>query len=54
MIEMADGEVRVRIYESADAEALTVRGGPGGLSAEERIARSETRAVSAVTARLEF
>ena len=54
VIEMADGEVRVRIYESADAEALTVRGGPGGLVVEERIARSETRAVSAVTARLEF
>jgi transcriptional regulator with XRE-family HTH domain len=54
VIEMADGEVRVRLYEGADAEALTVRGGPGGLSAQERIARSETRAVAAVTARLEF
>ena len=53
VIEMADGEVRVRLYESADAGALTVRGGPGGLSAQERIARSETRAVAAVTARLE-
>ena len=54
VIEMADGEVRVRLYEGADAEALTVRGGPGGLSAQERIARSETRAVAAVTARLEL
>jgi len=53
VIEMADGEVRVRLYESADAEALTVRGGPGGLSAQERIARSDTRSVSAVIARLE-
>jgi len=54
VIEMADGEVRVRLYESADADALTVRGGPGGLAADERIARSETRAVAAVIARLEF
>ena len=54
VIEMADGEVRIRIYESADADALTVRGGPGGLAALEQIARSETRSVSAVTARLEL
>ncbi len=54
VIEMADGEVRVRIYEGADAGALTVRGGSGGLTAHERIARSDTRAVSAVTARLEL
>lgn len=53
VIEMADGEVRVRLYEGADAEALTVRGGPGGLSKQERIDRSATRSVSAVTARLE-
>ncbi|GLS02388.1 hypothetical protein GCM10007859_24120 [Brevundimonas denitrificans] len=53
VIEMADGEVRVRIYEGADAEALAVRGGPGGLAAHERIDRSGIRAVSAVTARLE-
>jgi transcriptional regulator with XRE-family HTH domain len=53
VIEMADGEVRVRLYDGADAEALTVRGGPGGLAATERIARSATHAVSAVTARLE-
>ncbi|MDP1914456.1 helix-turn-helix domain-containing protein [Brevundimonas sp.] len=53
VIEMADGEVRVRLYEGADADALTVRGGPGGLAAHERIARSETRTVSTVVARLE-
>ncbi|MDP3658123.1 MAG: helix-turn-helix transcriptional regulator [Brevundimonas sp.] len=53
VIEMNDGEMRVRIYDRADAEALVVRGGSGGLAAEERIARSDTRAVSAVTARLE-
>lgn len=54
VIEMADGEVRIRLYEGADADALTVRGGPGGLVAHERIARTETRAVSAVVARLEL
>ena len=54
VIEMADGEVRIRIYQGADAEALTVRGGAGGLAADERIERSGTRAVSAVTARLEL
>ena len=54
VIEMADGEIRVRLYDGADADALTVRGGPGGLAARARIARSDTRAVSAVVARLEL
>lgn len=53
VIEMADGETRVRLYDRADAEVLVVRGGPGGLAAEERIARTDTRSVSAVVARLE-
>ena len=53
VIEMAGGETRVRLYDRADAEELVVRGGPGGLSAEERIARADTRSVSAVVARLE-
>jgi len=53
VIEMADGDLRVRLYDRADAEAVVVRGGPGGLDAEERIARCDTRAVSAVLARLE-
>jgi transcriptional regulator with XRE-family HTH domain len=53
VIEMTDGETRVRLYDRADADMLVVRGGPGGLEAEERIARTDTRTVSAVTARLE-
>ena len=53
VIEMADGELRVRLYEGADAEALTVRGGPGGLEVRERLVRAGTRAVSVVVARLE-
>lgn len=51
VVEMADGELRVRLYERADAEVLVLRG-PGGL--EERIPRSATRSVSAVTARLDL
>jgi len=50
VIEMADGEMRVRLYEHADAEAVVVRGVAGG---EERIERSATRQVSAVVARLD-
>lgn len=53
VIEMTDGETRVRLYDRADVDVLVVRGGPGGLEAEERIARTDTRTVSAVTARLE-
>lgn len=53
VVEMADGEIRVRLYDRADAEALVVRGGAAGLAAEERIARGDTRVVSAVVARLE-
>lgn len=53
VIEMVGGETRVRLYDRADADALIVRGGAGGVNAEERIARSDTRSVSAVVARLE-
>ncbi len=54
VIDMADGERRVRLYERAEGEVLIVRGGPAGLSVEERIARDQTRAVSAVIARLDL
>jgi len=50
VIEMADGELRVRLYEEGDAGALVVRGLAGGA---ERIERAATRQVSAVTARLD-
>lgn len=50
IIEMADGRVLVRLYDRADAEEIVVRCGSG---AEERILRTDTRSVSAVTARLE-
>lgn len=53
VIEMNDGEVRVRLFERADADRLVLRGGPAGLAAEETMERSEARSVSAVTARLD-
>jgi hypothetical protein len=53
VIEMADGEIRVRLYEEADGESLTVRGGPDGLARRDRIVRADVLAVSAVVARLE-
>ena len=43
----------MRVYDRADAESIIVRGGPGGLATEERIARVTAQSVSAVTARLE-
>lgn len=54
IIDMDDGERRVRLYERAEGDDLVVRGGPGGLSAEERIPRARTRAVAAVVARLDL
>ena len=51
VIEMADGDLRVRLYERADADGLVVRGIDGG---EERIDRADTRLVSAVVARLDL
>ena len=53
VIEMNDGEVRVRLFERADADRLVLRGGPGGLAVEETMERSQARSVSAVTARLD-
>lgn len=52
LVEMADGSVRVRIYEGGDAQALRLAGA-GGLDRVEVLARSEVARVSAVTARLE-
>lgn len=53
VIETVDGTVLVRLYDGADSQTLTLRGGEGGLGATTRIARSDVRTVSAVTARLE-
>lgn len=53
VIEMSDGEVRVRLFERADVDQLVLRGGPGGLAVEETMERSQARSVSAVVARLD-
>lgn len=53
IIQTVDGQTLVRVYDRADAESIIVRGGPGGLGTEERIARVTAQSVSAVTARLE-
>lgn len=53
VIHMDKGEVRIRLYDRADAETLVVHGGPSGLAVEERIPRSAIREVAAVVARLE-
>jgi len=53
VIEMSDGRTLVRVYERTEGETLVVRGGAGGLSAEERLLRDQARLVSAVIARLD-
>lgn len=51
VLEMRDGTVRVRIYERADDAVLIVRGGAGGLMAEEETPRQDIVRVGAVIAR---
>jgi transcriptional regulator with XRE-family HTH domain len=53
VIETADGRRLVRLFERAEADLLVLRGGPGGLQAEERLPRAEARRVAAVVARIE-
>lgn len=52
VVEMADGSIRVRIYDGGDAQALRLAGA-GGLDRVEVLPRSDIAQVSAVTARLE-
>jgi len=53
VIETADGRQLARVFERTEDGVLVVRGGPGGLAAEERLPRESARSVSAVVARLE-
>lgn len=53
VIDLTDGRTLVRLYERTEGDTLVVRGGPGGLSVEERLRRDSTVAVSAVIARLD-
>lgn len=52
VIEMTDGSLRARLYVRSDDTELVVRGA-GALLTIERIPRLQTRAVSAVVARLD-
>lgn len=54
VIDTVDGERLVRLYDRADAEALHVRGGAGGLDAVSVLPRSTVVQVAAVVGRLEF
>jgi transcriptional regulator with XRE-family HTH domain len=53
VIETADGELLPRLYERTEGDVLVVRGGAGGLAAEERLPRSSAASVSVVIARHE-
>lgn len=53
VVELADGRRLVRLYVGADADTVTVRGGPGGLDAAETLERAGIARLSAVTARRE-
>lgn len=52
VIEMADGQVRARLYEGSDGDVVLVRGA-GALDRSERIARADIRRISAVLSRHE-
>lgn len=51
VIELGDGTLTAWLYEAADADVVVVRAAPGGV--EQRLARADMLALSAVTARLE-
>lgn len=54
VVETPDGRRLVRIYERTEDNVLVLRGGSGGLGAEERLPDADGLRVSAVVARLEF
>jgi len=53
VIDMTDGRRLVRLYDRAEADSLFVRGGAGGMTATETLARAEVRRVCAVLNRRE-
>lgn len=53
VIDLIGGDRLVRLYDRADADRLYLRGGPGGLTAETILDRSEAVRVAAVVARLD-
>lgn len=53
VVETADGEVRVRLFDGADRDFLLLKGGSGGLDQSERLARQEVVRLSTVVSRHE-
>jgi len=51
VVETADGETRVRLFDGADQDVLILRGGPGGLDQCERLARGAVVKLSTVLSR---
>jgi transcriptional regulator with XRE-family HTH domain len=53
VIETADGEVRVRLFDGADRDFLFLKGGSGGLDQSERLSRQEVVRLATVVSRVE-
>jgi len=51
VVELMDGQTVVRLYHSADANVVALRGGPDGFGSSSSIPRSSIRALSAIIAR---
>ncbi|MBU2166369.1 MAG: helix-turn-helix domain-containing protein [Alphaproteobacteria bacterium] len=53
VIETADGEIRIRLFDGADRDFLFLKGGSGGLDQSERLARPEVLRLATVVSRNE-
>lgn len=53
VVETADGESHVRLFDGADRDFLFLKGGPDGLDQSERLARKEVVRLSTVVSRNE-
>ncbi|MDP3403874.1 MAG: helix-turn-helix transcriptional regulator [Brevundimonas sp.] len=51
VIETADGEARVRLFDGADRDFLFLKGGSGGLDQSERLARKDVVRLATVVSR---
>lgn len=51
VVELVDGRTFVRLYHSADAETVALRGGPDGFGSASDVPRASLRALSAIIAR---
>lgn len=51
VVETADGETRVRLFDGADHDFLFLKGGPGGLDQSERLPRQAVLRLSTVVSR---